>query len=120
MKINILGTDYTVSRKRYEQDEYFKDNNAMGYCDEALKTIVVCDLQTCPGEDCGNSEALKIIEKETLRHEIIHAFLHESGLQSAATYKGSWAKNEEMIDWIAIQFPKMQKTFEQALERSSV
>lgn len=40
---------------------------------------------------------------------IIHAFLHESGLDVC-----SWAHNEEMVDWLAIQFPKLYEAFLQA------
>ena len=47
--------------------------------------------------------------KATLRHEIIHAFLFESGLQTCAfTIEGPWAENEEMIDWFANMIPKMK------------
>ena len=42
-------------------------------------------------------------EKKVLRHEIIHAFFGESGLRSQSEY----AQNEELIDWIAIQIPKI-------------
>lgn len=47
-------------------------------------------------------------KKVILRHEILHAFLFESGLDasSIATY-GAWAINEEMVDWFAIQSPKI-------------
>ena len=42
----------------------------------------------------------------------MHAFLNESGLQSAANAcDGSWARNEEMVDWFAIQSPKIYKVF---------
>jgi hypothetical protein len=43
-----------------------------------------------------------------MRHELIHAFLFESGLDCC-----SWADKEEIVDWIAIQFPKLQNVFEQ-------
>lgn len=54
--------------------------------------------------------------KRTLRHELIHAFLNESGLSENASVPADcgWAKHEEMIDWIAIQFPKMVKAFKEA------
>ena len=52
--------------------------------------------------------------KETLRHEIIHAFFNESGLQDSANkFDGAWSKNEEMIDWFAIQPPKIFKLFKE-------
>ena len=44
------------------------------------------------------------------RHEIIHAFLFESGLAE----NSAWAQNEEMVDFFAIQFPKLLKAFETA------
>ena len=45
-----------------------------------------------------------------LRHEIVHAFLYESGLDVSS----EWARNEEIVDWIALQTPKLQKAFEEA------
>ena len=52
--------------------------------------------------------------RKTLRHEITHAFFNESGLQSSAnTYDEAWPKNEEMVDWFAIQSPKIFKVFQE-------
>lgn len=51
--------------------------------------------------------------KSCLRHEIVHAFLNESGLKESASKCDIWSKNEEMVDWIAIQFPKILKVYEQ-------
>lgn len=44
------------------------------------------------------------------RHEIIHAFLFESGLAE----NSEWAQNEEMVDFFAIQFPKLMEAFKNA------
>ena len=49
-----------------------------------------------------------------IRHEIIHAFLFESGLAQNTNDVESWAMNEEMVDWLAIQFPKLLKAFKEA------
>ena len=46
-----------------------------------------------------------------MRHEITHAFLNESGLDANASDTDCWAKNEEMVDWFAIQSPKIYKAF---------
>lgn len=47
-------------------------------------------------------------------HEITHAFLDESGLQHCSSVPmGAWARHEEMVDWIAIQFPKIMKAFQE-------
>ena len=46
---------------------------------------------------------------------MIHAFLAESGLSAnALSNYTSWAENEEMVDWIAIQFPKILEVFKEA------
>jgi hypothetical protein len=37
--------------------------------------------------------------------------LLESGLNASSNPADSWAMNEEMVDWFAIQIPKMIKTF---------
>ncbi len=59
--------------------------------------------------DLSLFDNLEVYDKQTLRHEIIHAFFAESGLHSDSDY----AENEELVDWIAIQFPKMLKVFQE-------
>ena len=96
------------------EDKTLKENNWMGYCDEDLKRIVIADMDEKEYFNFDNDEQKDISAKETLRHEIVHAFLNESGLRSDSfQYKLAWAKNEEMVDWIAIQFPKILKVYEQ-------
>lgn len=115
MKVNVLGTEYTVTVKKYKEDEAFERLSIGGYCDGWTKDIVVCDLSTYPGWEHDSPETVKAAQKETLRHEIVHAFLDESGLaDNAAVYGGGWAKNEEMVDWWAIQGPKVYKAWQQA------
>lgn len=106
-KVNILGTEYSISYSTPDKDERLK--NVSGYCDSYSKTIVIDDIECNKFEEQSKGE----FEKECIRHEIIHAFLSESGLKfDANVWSGSWAKNEEMIDWIAIQFPKIHKVYE--------
>lgn len=38
----------------------------------------------------------------------------ESGLWQNAYGSKCWAKNEEMIDWMAIQLPKIQRAYKEA------
>lgn len=47
-----------------------------------------------------------------MRHEVIHAFLFESGLAENSNISDAWAVNEEMVDWLAIQAPKIFKAFQ--------
>ena len=54
----------------------------------------------------NSKENLEEYKNKIKRHEIIHAFLYESGLASSC----DWAC-EEMVDWLAIQAPKLFKEF---------
>lgn len=110
--INVLGTKYEIEIHKVSEDEYMKENHLAGYCSEDGKKIVIADMSEKEFFDGMNEEEQKKYYNKTLRHEVIHAFLNESGLSdSAHVYSHSWAKNEEMIDWIAIQFPKIQKVY---------
>jgi uncharacterized membrane protein len=52
-------------------------------------------------------------QKRILRHEIIHAFLFESGLADDSNSADAWAVNEEMVDWFARQAPKIYKVYKE-------
>lgn len=108
MIVNILGTDYEIIKKRYDEDPEFKSRSIDGYCDALMHQIVLCDLTTYPGWENESSVRVILAEKQTKRHEIVHAFFNESGLQES-TFKvdGAWARNEEMVDWLALQGPKI-------------
>lgn len=113
--INILGTEYKVYYKNYDEDSIFKDNSFDGYCDEDLKMIYICNMSTYPGYQKETKEKCNAVEKATLRHELIHAILSESGLSySSLQYSSGWAKNEEMVDFFAIQYPKIEKIMQDA------
>ena len=111
-KVNILGTEYTIEKIAFDKEPAFSKRDIDGYCDGRLKKIVYCDLTTHPIMEDEPEEYCKECEKHTLRHEITHAFLNESGLmESSAHYTGGWSQNEEMVDWFAIQSPKIYKVF---------
>lgn len=113
MKVKVLGTEYEIITKKVSECEYMQKNNLAGYCDEEKKQIVIGDMSEKEYFDLDEA-AQETYRKKTLRHELVHAFLNESGLSdNASTTGGAWAKHEEMVDWIAIQFPKMQKAFEE-------
>ena len=109
-KVNILGTTYKV----YLNVPCSKDSDlegAYGYTDFHGKRIVIADIRTVPGWGESSEEALYNNFASTLRHEIIHAYLMESGLNESSNGVTCWARNEEMVDWFAVQIPKMIKTF---------
>lgn len=115
MKIDVLGTKYTIKRVNYGQDEYMERMQFGGYCEAVDKVIVILNLKTVPEWSEQTDQNIKKQENETIRHELIHAFLNESGLQwNSFAPEKAWAKNEEMVDWFAIQMPKMIAAFKAA------
>lgn len=104
MKINVLGTEYTIEKHNKAEDDYLKDCD--GYCDKTTKKIVVT-------MDNTDLDDFSVYQNKVMRHEIIHAFLYESGLHENFEHH-TWGHDETMIDWIAVQFPKMIKAFEEA------
>ena len=115
MKINVLGTEYTISRFDYNEKSIFEKRGIGGYCDDITKEIVLCNLRTHPVCADYMDDYCRTAEKMCLRHELVHAFFNESGLSdSSLQYESGWAKNEEMVDWIALQFPKLLQAFKDA------
>ena len=111
-KVNILGTEYALKTLSYKQSDYMKNNGLAGYCDYINHLIVVSDFNE--GFDYKTDKEREEAYKLTMRHEVIHAYLNESGLQdSSLQYSNGWARNEEMVDWIAIQLPKIVKTLKE-------
>lgn len=111
-KINILGTEYRIETHKVSEDSYLEKNKLAGYCGEESKLIVIADTSEEKYFSGMDEKEQEVYQKSTLRHEIMHAFLNESGLSySANRYDGAWAKNEEMVDWFAIQSPKIFKAY---------
>ena len=106
MKIDVLGTKYTVQVLSVKEDSFL--NTCDGYCDKTTKRIVVKAKDD--GAELGNYE---VYLKKVKRHEIIHAFLFESGLHENFKHD-EWGHDETMIDWFAVQFPKLTAAFKAA------
>lgn len=114
MKIDVLGTKYNIKRVNNGQNEYMTKMNYGGYCDGGSKEIYILNLKTVPDWAEEPEEVIRLQEQETIRHELIHAFLNESGLNWSSSASDAWAKNEEMVDWFAIQMPKLLIAFKAA------
>ena len=114
-KVDVLGTKYTIKRVNYGQDEYMERMNYGGLCDTGRKLILVLNLKSTPDWKEEKEDVILNMEHTTLRHELIHAFLSESGLDwNSFAPEKAWAKNEEMVDWFAIQMPKLMAAFKAA------
>ena len=111
MKVNILGVDYKICFKTEQEDAYLKTKG--GYCDYTIKEIVLVKFTEEEKKAEGAFGNFDVITKDNLRHEIIHAFMYESGLWYNSYSPQHWATNEEMTDWFALQFPKIYKVYKQ-------
>ena len=80
MTVNILCTPYEIIVKKYDEEEAFERRSIAGFCDGYAKEIVVCDMHTYEGWEHDTEKTIVECQKETTRHEIVHAFFYESGL----------------------------------------
>lgn len=106
--INILGTEYKFIDKVERGKDLDLENN-FGICCYYQKVIKIVDIDTvaaCDNETRFDKESLR---KETIRHELIHAFIYESGLRDSSHSPQNWGQDEEIIDWFAVQMPKIFK-----------
>ena len=100
--INVLGTTYTIESSSAITNEliakqYDGETNFIGKC-----IYIKSYTELLP--DNEGIIAKKEYYNAVLRHELTHAFFHEAGLDA-------YAYDETLVDFIAIQFPKLQKLF---------
>jgi len=105
--VNVLGTEYRLEYHSENDNPKLKD--LLGFCEQYSKKIVVSDMEEVK-KDALCVEDIDKLQKKVLRHEIIHAFLGESGLRC----NSEWAECEEMVDWFAIQHEKIHEAFRKA------
>lgn len=103
MTVSILGTEYEIITQTEEDNPKLLEAN--GLCEMYSKKIVLRDMK----EEPDSFENLDAYKRKVLRHEVIHAFFAESGLRNNSDY----AQCEELVDWIAIQFPKIARVFDE-------
>ena len=94
--INILGQEYTLKFENMCTDRVLREAN--GECRWYEKEIVIDDdLEP------------KAHKNFIIRHEILHAFFAESGSRR-------YREDEDVINWIAWNFDKIKKVFDEVLE----
>ena len=98
-KVKILGTEYRIIIDN-EMHRTDRDGATKCYSHE---------IQLRPDTDMLDDESTdyekKLRAMETARHELFHAFFRESGLDD-------YCQNEQLVDWLAIQSPKIFKVFQ--------
>lgn len=105
--VNILGTPYEIV---IDAPEDIMPEGADGATDQSMKRIVVAKLEVSR-DTLQNMDEYR---KKILRHEIIHAFMFESGLDSNWTRPDMQGHDETTVDWFAIQSPKIFEAFKEA------
>ena len=108
IKLNILGSMWSVIGKSAEEDKRLR--GLSGMTDFSVREIVITDAPTEEYTIVDQHEDMQ----RTIRHELIHAFLAESGLWVNSGQVENWAMNEEMVDWLALQFPKIHAAMAEA------
>lgn len=103
MTINILGSTWSIVERSFKDDPHLE--NADGYCDWTTRTIVI------EREITGTLGDMEYYIRKVKRHEIVHAFLEESGLAESTAATDAWARNEEMVDWLARVGPKIYEAW---------
>lgn len=109
--VNILGTEYKIMLVP-------SLNERGGETDFYTKTIKISEFEDVPVSDLTDSK--QELQNHILRHELIHAFLFESGLDANSNGIEAWASNEEMVDWIAIQMPKIIAAYDYVVDCESI
>lgn len=92
--VNILGTEYTIT-----EDESLVNDDADGLTRVFKHQIFVRPYKKMLDADDSDNEK-KACYRETIRHEIIHAFFKESGNEE-------YYIDEHLVQTLAVLYPKI-------------
>ena len=107
--VDILGSKWTI--KYVDDDPAFEQAN--GITNDAAREITIENVKMTDDPLDFDMQSQYNNQKRVLRHELIHAYLFESGLGDSSNSCDAWAVNEEMVDWFARTIPKMIATFKE-------
>ena len=99
--VNILGTVYDI---KYVE---LKDADIDGDCDNTGHLIRI------RADNTNNVSSMEELQKEALRHELIHAYLFESGLGFSWQHPEQFGHDETTVGWFAKMSPKIFLTFQE-------
>ena len=114
--VDILGTKYKIEVRKVEDDTRLSDDEGReAYTNAFKKLIVLSDYSDESQYPYTSNDIVFRNEryKHVLKHEIVHAFVYECGLGCASDpRKSPLFFDEQTVDWIAIQGPKLYKIWE--------
>ena len=102
--ISILGQEYEVNTACDELNKTAKD----GLCYEYDKRIEVRPSEFMLN-DADSKELKEKRYEEVVRHESVHAFFSESGLDN-------YSMDETLVNWLAMQIPKINKAVDEVMK----
>lgn len=78
-----------------------------GRCSCTGSRIIQFNLQTIYSAKVGD---VFVDLERVIRHEIIHAYIFEAGLEDYGGETPNWSTNEMTVDWFAYQIPKIMES----------
>jgi len=110
-KISVMGSEFKIIYTTEEEDPTIKGKS--GVCYSLLQKIKIDQyiyLDDADGSVAEAEKASKLLSLlAILRHEIIHAFFFQSGLDSQC----SFAVDEVLIDWLSLKLPEIVEVMNQ-------
>ncbi len=97
MRVSVLGVQYAVEYRTRAQDPELEAADCDGYCDTSLKLCVARKYTAAERREPGSLKDLDAYMRKCMRHELVHAFLYESGLSINGNNAPAWPTNEEMV-----------------------
>lgn len=104
--VNVLGTEYMLRIREDSKEKRFEQMNCAGFCDQSTKELVVTNYVKFRGQI--SVKDIQATIRHSIRHELVHAFLYESGLGEDWEHK-ELGQEETTVDWIARQLEKMNE-----------
>ena len=98
-KMNIMGVPYKVSVGTREE-------LGMSDSDQGSTNFYTREIQICNEAEGFTPEALKQVVRETMIHELTHAYLYESGHVRLAD-------SEEVEEWLSVALDHIVNSMEE-------
>lgn len=99
-----MGQEYDLRLLTEKEFPKLVSAKASGLAELYNKELIINKDDTIADKETFDN--LREYSNTTVRHEILHAFFHEAGLRD-------YCKDEKLIDWLALQIPKISKAIKQ-------
>ena len=76
MIINILGTEYTITLRKYREDASFQSLGFSGYSDDCTKQLVICEMATHPDYDHEKPDVTEFFRQRGFQTVVIRLLAH--------------------------------------------